>query len=211
MIALPVMLCLFIPASLTLRRGARESFAALFRDIGQLVRQRTVLRTLLMFGLPAASFALTNSLGGLGHQFAIAEGMVALIAGTGVTAAAIIASMLVPVILKRLSARPLYLMVGSIGASFTLLLIVLPRTPVIFALALIGENVFQAAAFAVEATIVFASIGEDNPLAATQFALLQAATALPITYMQAVDGQAYGHGRSPACSWPMPDCRWSRA
>ncbi len=198
MIALPVMLCLFIPPSLTLRRGARESFAALFRDIGQLVRQRTVLRTLLMFGLPAASFALTNSLGGLGHQFAIAEGMVALIAGTGVTAAAIIASMLVPVILKRLSARPLYLMVGSIGASFTLLLIVLPRTPVIFALALIGENVFQAAAFAVEATIVFASIGEDNPLAATQFALLQAATALPITYMQAVDGQAYGHGGIPS-------------
>jgi PAT family beta-lactamase induction signal transducer AmpG len=46
----------------------------------------------------------------------------------------------------------------------------------------------------VESTIVFASIGEGNPLAATQFALLQAATALPITYMQAIDGQGYARG-----------------
>ena len=49
----------------------------------------------------------------------------------------------------------------------------------------------------VECTIVFRSIGDDNPLAATQFALLQAATALPITYMQAVDGAAFGQGGMP--------------
>ena len=64
----------------------------------------------------------------------------------------------------------------------------------VFSLVLLGENVFKAAAFVVESTIVYRSIGEGNPLAATQFALLQAATALPITYMQAVDGQAYGRG-----------------
>lgn len=194
LIALPLLLCLFIPPSPTLRRGVRESFAALFRDIGQLVRQRVVLRTLLMFGLPAASFALTNALGGLGGRFGASERFVAVIAGTGVTVAAICSIMLVPLILKRVAPRPLYLAVGSVGAAFTLLLIVLPRTPAMFALAMVGENVFQAAAFVVECTIVFRSIGENNPLAATQFALLQAATSLPITYMQAVDGQAFGHG-----------------
>ena len=37
-------------------------------------------------------------------------------------------------------------------------------------------------------------MGKDNPLAATQFALLQAATALPITYMQWIDGRAFAAG-----------------
>lgn len=63
-----------------------------------------------------------------------------------------------------------------------------------FALAVVGQNIFQSGAFAVEGTIVFRTIGEENPLAATQFGLLQAMTCLPIVYMQAVDGQAYGAG-----------------
>jgi len=46
----------------------------------------------------------------------------------------------------------------------------------------------------VENTIIFRTIGDDNPLAATQFGLLSAATAFPITYMQAIDGQGYGLG-----------------
>lgn len=194
LIAAPLLLCLFIPPSPTLRRGVRESFAALFRDVGQLMRKPAVLRTLFMFGLPAASFALTNSLGGLGARFGASERFVAVMAGTGVAVAAICSCLLMPLILNRVSPRPLYLAVGSIGALFTLLLIILPRTPAVFALALIGENVFQAAAFVVESTIVFRSIGDDNPVAATQFALLQAATALPITYMQAVDGEAFSRG-----------------
>jgi PAT family beta-lactamase induction signal transducer AmpG len=194
LVALPVLLCLLIPSSPTLRRGAAESFRALFRDIGQLVRRRVVLRTLLMFALPTASFALTNLLGGLGRQFSASERFVALVSGVGVTAAAVISSMAVPIILKRVSPRILYLTIGAVGAAFTLALLGLPRSPPTYALALLGENVFQAAAFVVESTIVFASIGEGNPLAATQFALLQAATALPITYMQAIDGQAYGRG-----------------
>lgn len=193
-LALPVLLCLLIPPSPTLRRGARESFRALFRDIGQLVRRRIVLRTLLIFALPSASFALTNSLGGLGGQFAASEQFVALVSGLGVTTAAIISSLIVPLILKRISPRILYLTIGGVGALFTLALLLLARSPPTYALALLGENVFQTAAFVVESTIVFRSIGEGNPLAATQFALLQAATALPITYMQAIDGQAYGRG-----------------
>ena len=67
-------------------------------------------------------------------------------------------------------------------------------TPPIFALAVLGENAFQSAAFAVENTIILNTIGEGNPLAATQYALLAAAPSFPIAYMQAVDGAAYGVG-----------------
>ena len=90
--------------------------------------------------------------------------------------------------------RPLYLLVGGGGALFTLALILLHRTPATFGLAMLGENVFQAAAFSVANVITLRTIGHDNPLAATQFGLLTGATVLPLSYMQAIDGGAYGLG-----------------
>jgi PAT family beta-lactamase induction signal transducer AmpG len=61
--------------------------------------------------------------------------------------------------------------------------------------ALLGENIFQAAAFAVSNVISLNSLGEDNPLAATQFGLLFASSAAPLTYMQIIDGAAFAaHG-----------------
>src|SRR3569623_3535353 len=69
LIAAPLLLCTWIPAGVAERRGARESFATLFRDIGLLVRRRVVLRALLLVCLPASSFALAGAIGGLGGGF----------------------------------------------------------------------------------------------------------------------------------------------
>ncbi len=87
--------------------------------------------------------------------------------------------------------KKLYLLIGGVGGLFTLGLILAPRLPAAFALAMVGENAFQAAAFSVEGAIMLRGIGSANPFAATQFALLNAASSLPIAYMQIVDGQAY--------------------
>src|SRR5262245_2024363 len=43
-------------------------------------------------------------------------------------------------------------------------------------------------------TIILREVGNNNPLAVTQYALLAAAPTLPIAYMQAVDRGAYGAG-----------------
>ena len=193
-LASPLLLLTAIPISRAERRGMQESFATLGRDLIELVKQRVVLRTLFLFALPAASFALTNTLGGLGADFGASERFVALVAGIGSTAAGVAGCLLIPKAIDRFAPLQTYLAIGSIGALFTASLIALPRTPAVFALALIGQNLFQATAFVVESTIIFRSIGENNPLAATQFAFLNAASALPITYMQAVDGRAYGAG-----------------
>ena len=194
LVALPLGMLPFIPAPDAGRRGARESFATLFRDIGRLVRRREVLRLLLLFCLPCASFALTNTLGGLGRVYGASEAFVAVLAGIGGTLAGVAGSLLVPPLARRLAPAPLYLAIGLIGAAFTAALILLPRTPGMFAVAMIGENVAQAAAFSVANAIIFGGIGRDNPLAATQFGLLSAAYSLPVTYMQAIDGGAYGRG-----------------
>jgi PAT family beta-lactamase induction signal transducer AmpG len=176
------------------RRLARESFGAFFRDLGALLKRPIVLQTLLLFAVPDASFALTNTLGGLGGDYHASEGLVSLIGGAAGIGAGVIGSLLVPPFAMRSPARVLYLGIGFVGALFTLSLIIAPRTPGLFAIALTGQDIFQSAALATVNVIALQSLGKNNPFAATQFGLLVCASALPITYMQLVDGHAYGAG-----------------
>jgi PAT family beta-lactamase induction signal transducer AmpG len=74
---------------------------------------------------------------------------------------------------------------------FTLTLILLPRTPSTFAVALIGENVFQSAAIVASTAIAFETIGRSNPLAATTYCLMVSAFNIANTYMLIVDGWGY--------------------
>ena len=178
--AAPALVSLFIQGPPPDRRLARESFGQFFSDLMALVRRPSVLLTVLLFAVPAASFALTNTLGGLGHDYSASEQFVSLAGGAGVTVAGLIGSLLVP----RL----------ALGALFTLGLIALPRTPEIFLLAMVGENIAQSAALATANVVIFRTMGKDNPFAATEFAILTAAVTVPITYMQVIDGHAYGSG-----------------
>jgi PAT family beta-lactamase induction signal transducer AmpG len=172
-------------------RLAREGVVAFARDVSRVVRRPIVLWTLLLFLSPATAFALTNSLSGFASQFHTSEAMAGLIGGAGVCVAGVVGSLATPRLGAGLRPRVLYLVVGLLGAGFSFLLIGLPRTPAMFGAALLGENIFQAAAFAVSNIIALNSLGKDNPLAATQFGLLFAASAVPLTYMQLLDGAAF--------------------
>ena len=97
-----------------------------------------------------------------------------------------------PVFAKKMRLRPLYLMTGVVGALFTTGLLLLPRSPGSFTLAVVGENVFQSLAITCSIAISFETIGRNNPLAATNFAIFAAAYNVPITYMLVVDGWGYG-------------------
>lgn len=191
---LPSLVYLRLPAPAPERLPLGESFRRLFAELRLVLRQRSVLLALLLFGLPSASFTLTNVLGGIGADFHASERAVSLLAGAGSAAAGVGGSLLLPSLARRFPLRPLYLGVGVAGALFTLSLSLLPRTPAAFAVAITGENAFQALAFAAGNAINFAVIGPGNPLAATIFSLLVAATNLPIIYMGFVDGRAYTRG-----------------
>ena len=194
-ILLPMLLFLAIPSPPPERRPARESFGRFNRELASLLKQRHVLMALALFLFPAASFALTNVLGGTGSDFSASERMVSLFAGVGSSAAGIVGSFLLFPLARRFPLRPVYLAIGITGAIFTLSLLALPRQPWTFAVAITGENLFQALAFATGNAITFEVIGPDNPFAATLFSLLLAATNLPIIYMQFLDGRGYNwHG-----------------
>jgi PAT family beta-lactamase induction signal transducer AmpG len=72
-----------------------------------------------------------------------------------------------------------------------MLMLFLPHVPSTFALLVLGENVVQACAIACSLGITFETIGEQNPLAATNYAVLTGAYNVPITYMLLVDGSGY--------------------
>jgi MFS transporter, PAT family, beta-lactamase induction signal transducer AmpG len=195
LIMVPTLIFLAIPAVLPDRRLARESFAKFFGEIVALVKQRDVLVALAIFLAPSGSFALTNVLGGLGDEYHASPRIVSLIGGAGVSLAGVFGSLLYAPFARRIPLRPLYLAIGIVGSLFTLTMLSRPQTATTFAIALMGEGIFQSLAIAGAYAIQFEAIGRNNPLAATTFCVLNSATNFSITYMMAVDGKAFGtHG-----------------
>jgi PAT family beta-lactamase induction signal transducer AmpG len=191
---LPATIFLFIPAPGPDRRLAAESFTQFSREIFALLRRREVLVTLLLFLTPCGSFALTNLLGGVGNDFSASPRMVSLAGGAGAILPGILGCLLFPFLSKRMPLRLLYLANGALGGIFTLSLIVLPHVPWTFALALLGEFLFQTISYTGTVALTFEAIGKNNPLAATTFTFLIAATNVPVAYMLYVDGRAYSFG-----------------
>ena len=173
------------------QRLASESFRQFFAEVVGVVRRPQVLLALAMFVAPASSFALVNLLGGLGSDFRASAHFVGAVGGAGVLFAGIAGCLVFPLIDRLMPLRYLYLTIGIVGALFTLTLMLLPRTPLAFATALIGENVFQSAAITTSIAIAFETIGHRNPLAATTFSVIVSVLNIPNTYMVVVDGWGY--------------------
>jgi MFS transporter, PAT family, beta-lactamase induction signal transducer AmpG len=175
------------------RRLASESFPQFFGDLVSLVKRREVLIAVLLFVSPAATFSLTNFLGGRGSDFHASPGFVGLIGGAGVALGGIAGCLIFPPLSRLMPLRPFYLAVGVAGAVCTLSLILLPRVPASFAVVLIAENLFQCLAITACTAITFETIGQNNPLASTTFCFLGSAYGVPISYMLYVD--AFGFAR----------------
>ena len=191
LLALPIAVFPWMPAPGPDRRLASESFRQFFAEVVGVVRRPQVLLAIAMFVTPASSFALTNLLGGLGSDFRASPHFVGAVGGAGVLFAGIAGCLVFPLIDRLLPLRYLYLAIGVVGAVFTLGLVLLPRTPLAFAAALIGENVFQSAAITTSIAIAFETIGQRNPLAATTFSVIVSVLNIPNTYMVVVDGWGY--------------------
>jgi MFS transporter, PAT family, beta-lactamase induction signal transducer AmpG len=177
------------------RRLARESFPQFFGEVLGILRRREVLIAIVLFIAPAATFSLVNLLSGLGSDFHASTHFVGLVGGAGVVIGGIVGCLIFPLIDRLLPLRYLYLAIGIVGSAFTLALILLPHTPATFAVALIGENVFQSAAIVTSTAIAFETVGRDNPLAATTYCLMVSAFNIANTYMLFVDGWGYArHG-----------------
>lgn len=173
------------------RRLAGESFTQFFGDLVSLVRQREVLVAIILFVAPAGTFSLTNFLGGRGSDFHASPGFVGLVGGIDVGLAGIVGCLVFSRLSRLMPLRPLYLVIGSVGACCSLALILLPRAPLSFAVILIVENLFQSLAITTATAIALETIGRENPLASTTFCFILSAYGLPISYLLYVDAFGY--------------------
>jgi MFS transporter, PAT family, beta-lactamase induction signal transducer AmpG len=190
-ISAPTLVFAWMPVPAADISGARGSLAQFLRDLAILLRRRDVLLALLLFVAPAATFSLTNFLSGVGHDFQASPRFVGLVGGGGVLFGGVCGCLAFPLIDRLMPLRLLYLSTGIAGSLFTLGLILVPHTALAFAIALIGQNVFQSLAFTVSTAISFDAIGRHNPLSATAWCLLVSAYNIPISYMLLVDGWGY--------------------
>jgi MFS transporter, PAT family, beta-lactamase induction signal transducer AmpG len=191
LVVLPTSIFLLIPAPGPDGRLAGESFAQFNRDILVLLKRREVVVVLLLFLSPCSSFVMPNLMGGLGADFHASTRAVSFWGGVGAFIPGLLGCFIFPVIARRIRLRFFYLANGILGCLFTLSLVMLPHTTATYAGALFGEYLFQAVAFSIQIGIVFEAIGPDNPLAATTFSFLTAATNVPVTYVTLIDGRAY--------------------
>ncbi len=194
-ILLPIALFPWMQAPGPDRRLARESFTQFFGEVLGILKRRNVLIAIVLFVAPAATFSLVNILGGLGSDFHASTHYVGLVGGAGVVIAGIAGCLVFPLIDRLMPVRYLYLAIGVVGSLFTLVLLLMPHTPTSFAVALIGENVFQSLAITASTAISFDTVGRSNPLAATTYCLMVSAFNIANTYMLVVDGWGYAwHG-----------------
>jgi PAT family beta-lactamase induction signal transducer AmpG len=159
--------------------------------VAHLARQGPVLRIAGLFVMPCGAFTLTNAFGGLGGDFHASAQVVGAANGVGQMVASLLGALAIRRVMTRVPAPLLFLLIGSVGAGFTLMLLPLPRTAPVYVLAVLGECVAQTCAQVVQNAIIFRSIAADDPLASTQFGLLQSALIVPYSYMQALDGHGY--------------------
>ncbi|MDE2348342.1 MAG: MFS transporter [Gammaproteobacteria bacterium] len=193
-IVLPTLAFPFMQAPGPDRRLARESFGQFFGDLAALVKSREVLVAILLFIAPAATFSLTNFLGGRGSDFHASPGFVGLVGGISVAAGGIAGCLSFPPLSRLMPLRPLYLTVGFVGAMCTLGLSLLPLTPVSYATVLIAENLFQSLAITASIAVILETIGPNNPLASTTFCVISSAYGVPISYMLYVDAFGFNRG-----------------
>lgn len=190
----PLSLFLFVPHEPMPTLSLRNSFGPVAQNLARIVRDRHIWRMMALFAVPCATFSLTNTLSGVGRDFHASEAFVGLIGGVGTTLGGVFGALVAPVLVKRFPPLALYIGVGVMGGLFTLSLLLPARTPLLFAIAMVGENIFQSAAFALIYGLILISIGKNNPIASTQFALINAASIVPIVYMPMLDGLGYDRG-----------------
>ncbi len=193
-ILLPTIVFPFMKAPGPDRRLASESFPQFFADLVSLVKRREVLVAIVLFAAPAATFSLTNFLGGRGNDFHASPGFIGLVGGVGVAAGGIVGCLVFPALSRVMPLRPLYLTVGIIGALCTLGLTLLPHNPVSYAIILITENLFQSLAITTSTAVTFETIGRDKALASTTFCFVASAYGVPISYMLYVDAFGFAEG-----------------
>ncbi len=169
-------------------------FRGLFREMGALLSTRQSLIGFLIFVVPSAAFAAQNLFSGLGREYAATDTQVAWITGAGVAIACSAGALLGGWMCNRWDRRMLVVVPGILSAIASLGMAFGPRTWWVFLGGVLLYNIFAGINYAAVSAVAFEIMGINNPLAATQYAMMMASCNIAIEFALWADGRGYHHG-----------------
>ena len=172
----PCLLLLIMARELRIPRAVSETLRRLFRDIWAVSKTRAAIVGILIFITPSATFAAQNLFSGLGRDFHASDNAVTWIVGIGNAITCSLGAAVGGWLCNRIDRRMLF--VG---------------TAAVFFVGVTLYNLFAGINYAAASAVAFDIMGIDNPLAATQYALLMAACNVAISTVIWGDSRGYKH------------------
>jgi PAT family beta-lactamase induction signal transducer AmpG len=167
----------------------------IFRDMWAVTRNRAALIGFLIFVIPAATFAAQNLFSGLGRDFHASDNQVTWIVGIGNAITCSLGALLGGWLCNKFDRRILFVLTGVVAASATLGMAFGARTATVFLAGVTLYNLLAGINYAAASAVAFDIMGIQNPLAATQYAMLMAASNVAISTVIWGDSRGYkAHG-----------------
>jgi PAT family beta-lactamase induction signal transducer AmpG len=189
----PALLLFVLGREQRVPRAFGETMRRLFRDLWAVSRTRQALIGMLIFVTPAAPFAAINLFSGLGHDFHVSDTTTTWLTGAGNSLLCCVGALLGGWLSERLDRRMLFVGTGVVGAVGSLGMAFGPRTAAVFCVGVGFYYLLAGVNFVACSAAAFDIMGVNNPLSATQFALLMAACNVAIETVVVSDGRGYAH------------------
>ena len=192
-IAAPALLLFVVGSEQRVPRTFAETMHRLFRDLWAVSRTRQALVGLLIFITPAAPFAAINLFSGLGHDFHASDATTTLLTGIGNSLLCCTGALLGGWLSNRMDRRALFVATGMVAALGSLGMAFGARSATVFCVGVSFYYLLAGVNFVACSAAAFDIMGAQNPLSATQYALLMAACNVAIETVTTSDGRAYAH------------------
>lgn len=192
-IAAPALLLFIVGSEHRIPRTFGETMGRLFRDLWAVSRTRQALVGMLIFITPAAPFAAINLFSGLGHDFHTADTTTTWLTGVGNSLLCCTGALLGGWLSNRMDRRTLFVATGMVAAIGSLGMAFGARSATVFCVGVSFYYLLAGVNFVACSAAAFDIMGAQNPLSATQYALLMAACNVAIETVTTSDGRAYAH------------------
>ncbi len=173
---------------------ARVLFAALGRDVWDLLKSAPTLVALGFFFSPVGAGALTNLISSLGPDYHAPATEVAWVAGAGGGLLLAIGGLAGGFLCDRMNRMTAYAVFGILAGAAGAWLALGPATPFTYGAGFAAYALTTGLAFAAFIALILEVLGHGRRAAATGFSLLGSAGNLPLAYMTWLDGAGYRHG-----------------
>lgn len=203
----PCLLLLVIGSETRVPRSPAETMRRLLPDIWTVSRTRSALVGLLIFMTPSATFAAQNSFSGLGRDFHASDSAVTWITGWGSAILCSAGAMLGGLLAHRLDRRMMFVGTGVVAAFASIGMALGARTAGVFFAGTAAYFVLAGINYAAASAVAWDIMGIDNPLSATQYAMLMAACNVAIETV--LKGDQWGYNRHGARGLLLTDAAFS--